>query len=219
MEKPMSQTRKKPPVEPDMDTQPLEGTPPADMSPSIMPSEQPANGHANIEGAGMDVIFFRHGIAVEQEDWTGEDRERPLTKEGIARTKRAARGLAHLGVRPSIVLTSPLVRAIETADIIRKKLDLNGDVYITEDLSPMSAPEQFLARLSEHIGEASVLCVGHEPHISATISTMISGKTATSMDMKKAGACCIHFIDGPKAGTGVLQWFLPAKFLRIIGEK
>ena len=64
-----------------------------------------------------------------------------------------------------------------------------------------------------------VLCVGHEPHISTTISAMISGKTAASVEVKKASACAIRFSGIPKSGAGTLLWLLPPKLLRLLGDR
>jgi len=166
----------------------------------------------------IEVIFLRHGIAMDQEDWDGDDRSRPLTKEGADRTKSAVRGLRALKVRADILWSSPLKRARQTAEIAKTELPFTSKIELIEDLSPEAAPDALIARLADVKRGTIVFCVGHEPHLSTTISSMISGKTAASVDMKKAGACSIRFTAGPKSGAGVLQWLVPPKILRLLGE-
>ena len=165
----------------------------------------------------MELIFLRHGLAANQEGWKGDDEDRPLTAEGTDRTKEVVRGLRSLKVRPDAILTSPLLRARETAEIATKGLITDAKVELADELGPSASPDRLIARLADLAEKPVVLCVGHEPHLSTTASAMISGKTAASVEMKKAGACCIRFTGIPKAGAGTLLWLLPPKFLRTIG--
>lgn len=165
----------------------------------------------------MEVIFFRHGLAEDREEWKSDDKDRPLTAEGFDRTKAAVRGLRTLKVRPDVILSSPLLRALETAEVAMKGLGNDVKVEIVDELVPAAPQDRLIARLGELGDKPMVLCVGHEPHLSTTASAMISGKTAASLEMKKAGACCIRFAGSPKAGAGTLLWLLPPKFLRLIG--
>jgi phosphohistidine phosphatase len=165
----------------------------------------------------MEVVFLRHGPAEDREEWKSDDRDRPLTAEGFERTKAAVRGLRTLKIRPNAILSSPLLRALETAEIAMKGLGTDAKVEIADELGPAASPDRIIARLGELADKPVVLCVGHEPHLSTTASAMISGKTAASLEMKKAGACCIRFTGPPKAGAGTLLWLLPPKSLRAIG--
>ena len=167
----------------------------------------------------MELVFLRHGLAADREEWNGEDEARPLTAEGVDRTKEVVRGLRALKVRPDVILSSPLLRARETAELAKKGLITDAKVEWADELTPSAAPDQLIARLADLADKPVVLCVGHEPHISTTISAMVSGKTAASFDVKKAGAGCIRFTGIPKAGAGILLWLLPPKFLRIIAER
>lgn len=164
----------------------------------------------------MELVFLRHGPAVDREDWKGDDADRPLTADGVDRTKEVIRGLKALKVKPDVIFSSSLLRARETAEIAKKGLITDAKVVPAEELVPDASPDRLIARLSDLADKPVVLCVGHEPHFSATISTMVSGKTAASVEMKKAGACCIRFTGIPKAGAGTLLWLVPPKFLRVI---
>ncbi len=167
----------------------------------------------------MELVFLRHGLAVDQEEWKGDEADRPLTAEGADRTREVVRGLRTLKVRPDVILSSPLLRARETAEIAKKGLITDAKVELAEELAPAASPDRIIARLADLADKPVVLCVGHEPHISTTISAMVSGKTAASFEVKKAGACCIRFTGAPKAGTGTLLWLLPPKFLRVIAGR
>jgi len=164
----------------------------------------------------MELVFLRHGPTVDREDWKGDDADRPLTADGVDRTKEVIRGLKALKVKPDVIFSSSLLRARETAEIAKKGLITDAKVVPAEELVPDASPDRLIARLSDLADKPVVLCVGHEPHFSATISTMVSGKTAASVEMKKAGACCIRFTGIPKAGAGTLLWLVPPKFLRVI---
>lgn len=164
----------------------------------------------------MDLILLRHGAAADREDWKGNDADRPLTTAGADRTKEVVRGLKALKVTPDSILSSPLLRARETAEIAKKGLLTDETVVPADELVPDASPDRLIAKLADLADKPVVLCVGHEPHISATISAMISGTTASAFDIKKAGACCIRFTGIPKAGAGTLLWLLPPKFLRLI---
>jgi phosphohistidine phosphatase len=167
----------------------------------------------------MELIFLRHGLAVDPEEWKGDDADRPLTAEGVDRTKDVVRGLRTLKVRPDVILSSPLLRARETAEIAKKGLITDAKVELAEELAPAASPDWLIRRLADLADKPVVLCVGHEPHISTTISAMVSGKMAATFEVKKAGACCIRFTGAPKTGAGTLLWLLPPKFLRVIAGR
>jgi phosphohistidine phosphatase len=167
----------------------------------------------------MELVFLRHGLVADREEWKGTDEDRPLTTEGVDRIKEVVRGLRALKVRPDVILSSPLLRARETAEIAKKGLITDAKVELADELTSSAAPDQLIARLADLAEKPVVLCVGHEPHISTTISAMVSGKTAASFDVKKAGVCCIRFTGIPKAGAGTMLWLLPPKFLRLIAAR
>jgi phosphohistidine phosphatase len=166
----------------------------------------------------MDVILFRHGIAVDAEHWKGDDATRPLTPAGADRTKQGAQGLGRLKVQPDHMFSSPLIRARQTAELVKAELALQTKIELVDDLRPDAPPDALLARLATLPARSVVLCVGHEPHLSTAMSLMISGKTAASIEMKKAAAGSVGFVGVPKAGVGTLQWLLPPRTLRVLGR-
>src|SRR6266849_8045526 len=107
----------------------------------------------------MELVFLRHGLAVDREEWKGEDEARPLTTEGVDRTKEVVRGLRVLKVRPDIILSSPLLRARETAEIAKKGLITDAKVELAEELAPAASPDRIIAQLADLADKPVVLCV------------------------------------------------------------
>lgn len=162
----------------------------------------------------MDCILFRHGIAVERADWKGDENLRPLTPKGLDKTRDAAAGLLRLKLEPGHLWTSPLARALETAKLIRQLLCPRIDLQAHEALLPGASPRALLALLASLPAEATVICVGHEPHLGEAAGIMLCGKPVTGLSLKKAGACCLRFSEAPKEGRAELRWWLTPAQLR-----
>ena len=114
----------------------------------------------------MNLYLLRHGIAAAKDDPAFEsDSERPLTKKGIKKFRKAARGIERLGVSFDAILSSPLVRARQTADIVAEILGQESSVDEIPALAPDSSPEQLLSELSSVEGKEHVMLVGHEPFL------------------------------------------------------
>jgi len=167
----------------------------------------------------MDCVLLRHGIAVEQDEWEGPDADRPLTERGAKRVAQAAAGLNRLDVQPTHILSSPLIRAIETANIAHSSLRIRSAVHILDELLPDAPPNRLLSILQDFPPESCVLCIGHEPHLGRVASVFLSGRTTTSFPLKKAGACLIELPIPAKPGQGVLRWWLTPSQLRAMGKK
>jgi phosphohistidine phosphatase len=166
----------------------------------------------------MDCLFVRHGIAVERDEWEGSDADRPLTERGAKRVAQMAAGLRRLDVQPTHVLSSPLIRAIETAKIVRRSLRVHTAVQIVDALLPDAPPNRLLSILHDLPPESCVLCIGHEPQLGMAASVFLSGRASTSFPLKKAGACLIELSIPPKPGQSVLRWWLTPSQLRAIGR-
>ena len=167
----------------------------------------------------MDCVLLRHGIAVERDEWEGPDAERPLTKRGSKRVAQVAAGLKWLDVQPTHVLSSPLLRAIETAKIVHRSLRARSAVQIVDELLPDAPPDQLLAILQDLPPKSCVLCIGHEPQLGMVASVLLSGRVSGSFPLKKAGACLIELSIPAKPGRGVLRWWLTPDQLRVIGKR
>lgn len=166
----------------------------------------------------MECLLFRHGIAVGRDEWKGEDAHRPLTEKGRHRTRQVAEGLAALKIKPSLILTSPFIRAHETADVLHRALDIKAAARICDELIPESPPDKVFPLLATVPQDACVVCVGHDPLLSDIAGLMLFGKPVAGLALRKAGACLIHFEDSPKAGRGQLEWWMLPSQLRALGK-
>jgi phosphohistidine phosphatase len=167
----------------------------------------------------MDCVLLRHGIAVERDEWEGLEADRPLTERGAKRVVQVAAGLNRLDVQPTHILSSPLIRAIETAKIVHRSLRVRSAIQIVDELLPDAPPDRFLSILHNLPPDASVLCIGHEPQLGMAASVLLSGRATTSFPLKKAGACLIELSLQAKPGRGVLRWWLTPRQLREMGKK
>jgi phosphohistidine phosphatase len=167
----------------------------------------------------MHLYLFRHGIAIDRDaPDCPPDPERGLTERGVRRTRRAARGLRQLKVRPDLVLCSPYLRARQTAEIAMQVLDLAPmRLTIRDDLLPFAAPESLLADLPQHY-EHDLLVVGHAPHLDALLAASIQHGDPGLTRLSKAGAACVTF-QTPDCRQATLDWLLPARVLRGLTRK
>ena len=131
----------------------------------------------------MELYLLRHGIA---EDDAPSDAERRLTPEGREKCRQAAAGLAALGISPTHVWTSPLIRARETA-----ALALPDHAAEIQDVLANEPPAALVAELSKLPNEAVVVCIGHEPQFSSTVEFLMQADG--QVQMKKAGLAKLSF--------------------------
>jgi phosphohistidine phosphatase len=166
----------------------------------------------------MDLYLLRHGDAADR--LTGgyaRDEDRPLTAAGRAEARDAARALAQLGELPGLVLTSPLVRAVQTATIAAEALRPAQDPAICAALAPGGSREAVVAALLASGPPASALLVGHMPDLGELAGWLVWGQPDTPLAFRTGGLCRITVPDPPAPGTGDLRWLLPPKLLRRLG--
>ena len=156
----------------------------------------------------MELYFLRHGIAADVGPAGLGDAGRPLTKEGIAKMQAGARGMRRLGLRLDVLLSSPLVRARETAAIVAREFGL--ELQLAEKLAPGCDMAQLFALLGEYRAVEQVMLVGHEPDFSTLIGALTGGSHVL---MKKGGLGCVD-IERLEQGAGTLTWLLPPRVLR-----
>jgi len=163
----------------------------------------------------MRLYLIRHGAAINRDDpaCPAED-ERYLTPEGIAKTRAAVAGLAALGIEPGVFLTSPLRRAVETAEVAARALRFPHDkIRKTEALKFESSPAALFRELTKLKAE-EVICFGHAPHLDQVIAHAL-GTRAIVTALKKAGAACLEMTSlAPPRGT--LVWLMTPKALRAL---
>ena len=167
----------------------------------------------------MDCLLFRHGIAVEPQECDGPEARRPLTAKGTEKVRQAAQGLLRMDMAPTHIASSPFVRAGQTAEILRDVLHESIGISRWTELLPDAPPRLLFDRLVKFPEDSCVLCVGHEPHLSAVAGLMIAGGLVSGLVFKKGGACLIRFDGTVKPGEGALRWWLMPMQLRALGER
>ncbi len=161
------------------------------------------------------VILFRHGPAEARDPrrWPN-DSDRPLARDGLAETRKAARGIALLEPRVRTVISSPAERARATAEIARKELGVDRALVLWPELGPDATASPILARLSSATRSAGfAMLVGHEPTLGELVGLCVSGDAISVARLGRAGAARIDFPQAPLPGGGVLEWLLTRKQL------
>jgi phosphohistidine phosphatase len=157
----------------------------------------------------MRCYFLRHGQAVDAGEWNGADFDRPLTDEGRERMTRAAKMLAALRLEIDTIVTSPFVRAKQTATIVAKKLNLADRLVEDTRLAGGFGMSALAEILAEHSAAESVMLVGHEPAMSRITGELIGG---ANVEFKPGSLACVDLPE-PARLQGTLVWLIPVKVL------
>ncbi len=159
----------------------------------------------------MEIYLLRHGIA-EDRSASGRDADRRLTDDGRAKLRRVLERAHQAGVRPSLILSSPLRRALETAEIAAHELGYEGKIMRIAALTPDSSPQQLWEAIREQRSEAAVLLAGHEPLFSSTVAYLL-GSTREMVHFRKGALVRIDVESTGPTPAGVLEWLLTAKLV------
>jgi phosphohistidine phosphatase len=157
----------------------------------------------------MVFYFLRHGLAEDRAVWLADDEQRPLTKEGKEKMAREAEALASLDLGLDLIVTSPLARALQTAQIVAQRLGMEDKLVQDERLSPGFGLQELSGILAAHPSVQTLMVVGHEPDFSETISDLIGGGRVVC---KKGGLARVDVISQAPL-TGELAWLIPPKVL------
>ena len=163
----------------------------------------------------MQVLLIRHAAAVPAGTPGTPDGERRLTPEGKAKFRVAAKGLARIASRPDVLLTSPLPRARQTAEIAARAFR-RIEPIVEPALARGSVPG-ILSVLGAHPADAVVALVGHEPTLSALLAHLLGARDGDRFAFKKGGAALVDLPDGP-SDPGRLVWFLKPSVLRALAD-
>ena len=167
----------------------------------------------------MRLYLMRHAeAAAAGTPGVPTDAARPLTEDGRLHVRRAAEGLARLKLNIGAIVSSPLLRAQQTAQEAAGALKVRSPMREWPELRPSADPQDALHRLAEFNGTSAVLFVGHEPHLSAWIALLTSDGSLRCL-MKKGAVACVEIDHAPPAaGSGLLRWLVSAKHLGHIGK-
>lgn len=158
---------------------------------------------------GMRVHVFRHGIA---EDATPgqDDSTRRLTPRGIEKLHRILRTAREAGVRPDTILTSPYVRAVQTAEAAKEALGFEGELIETEALVPYQTPFDLWREILVHRSSGELMVVGHNPLLSDFVC-FLTGTPSYGIALKKGAIAMVDVLPSSPRPQGSLIWLLTAR--------
>ena len=162
----------------------------------------------------LELYLIRHGVAAERGDDYPDDSKRPLTSAGISRLRKEAKALDAMDVGFDHIITSPLVRTRQTADVFAETLKTKPSVSQSDALAPAGTPVAIIQEIGKHSKKGRIALVGHEPNIGELAARLIGARAP--LEFKKGAICRIDFDVLPPKGTGQLRWFVTAKMLREI---
>jgi phosphohistidine phosphatase len=157
----------------------------------------------------MDLYLLRHGIA--EEGGTGmNDADRALTAEGRRKLRQVLMAACDAKVSLDLIVSSPLKRALQTAEVARKTLRYKGAIIKTKALEPGASVQQVWDEIRDYRDKAYVMLVGHNPLFSY-LAAYLLGSTGMQVDFKKGGLMKISFEHFPPAPRGMLCWYITPK--------
>ena len=157
----------------------------------------------------MNIYIVRHAVAAERgTPGYEDDSARPLTEAGSRKMKKIAKGFQRLGVELDVILTSPYVRARDTAKILAKQFNGMEKVFFSENLIPPGNFESLVFEIHEKYNVANIALVGHEPMLSSLVSWLTTGTMDVRMTMKKGGIAYLSSETLFQDGRATLEWLL-----------
>lgn len=160
----------------------------------------------------LELYLVRHAVAAERGDEYPDDTKRPLTTQGMSRFRREAKALDAFGVSIALILTSPLTRARQTAEILADTVKGKPSIVTADSLAPGGTAASVIQEVARHARKGSIALVGHEPNIGELAARLIGARSA--IEFKKGAVCRIDFDALPPKGVGMLRWFVTPRMLR-----
>jgi phosphohistidine phosphatase len=166
----------------------------------------------------MNLFVLRHGIAAEP-DAPGikSDAERPLVPKGEQRLRAAAAAMEKMGLSFDAIISSPYLRAKQTAEIVAKHFKLQKKLAFSDDLIPGGNPQTLIRQLNDlKPAPENILLVGHEPYLSRFIALLSSGSPAATIEMKKGGLCKLEVEELEYGHCATLAWLLTPRQMELM---
>jgi len=157
----------------------------------------------------MQVYLLRHGVA--EKDRSGlSDADRALTQDGRRKLREIIKAAGEAQVQPSLILTSPLKRAVQTAEVAQEVLGYKNEILRSKALLPGSSVEQVWEEIRAHRDKPSLMLVGHNP-LFAELSGYLLGSSDMQVEFKKGALLCVDFEEFRERPKGTLRWYLTSK--------
>jgi phosphohistidine phosphatase len=169
-----------------------------------------------MEAQQFELYLIRHGVAAERGENYPDDTKRPLTNEGVQKLRKESKALVALDITFDVILTSPLVRTRQTAEVVAAAFRNPPPIVNMASLAPGGTHNAIIEELSKQHRRHHIALVGHEPGIGELAGRLIGLRR--SLEFKKGAICRIDVSALPPAGPGQLRWFLTPRILRKIGK-
>jgi phosphohistidine phosphatase len=174
----------------------------------------------------MKLLVIRHAIAEDRDRFArkhgseADDGLRPLTAAGRRKMRGGARGLRRLVPRVDLLATSPLTRAVQTADVVAAAYQIRkwAEVAQLAPDKPVTALLKWVQEQEAERPDATIALVGHEPQVGVFVSWMLTGLQESFVEFRKGGACLLRCKGDVKPGRATLLWLLKPSQLRALGE-
>jgi phosphohistidine phosphatase len=165
----------------------------------------------------MKLFLLRHAIAEDRAVWKKSDAERPLTKEGVRKMEKNARGMRKgLNLTFDWILTSPFRRAYDSAQIVAREYKASKKLRLSKSLTPDGDIKGLIRHLAlDFRSWESILLVGHEPYLSRLIALLVTGQADAELELKKGGLCALSADSLTPGRCARLEWILTPKQLRL----
>jgi phosphohistidine phosphatase len=154
----------------------------------------------------MNLYFLRHGEALDGPQYP--DHERPLSQHGLEQAAGVGRFFREQGIRFDHVFCSPLLRARQTVEALQREAGVTP-IQTSDSLTSSSDPRNILLELRA-IDRENVLLVGHEPHLSKTVSLLLGLDDRSRVELRTCSLACVATSGGPNPGRGILRWLIPS---------
>jgi len=166
-----------------------------------------------VHNTGMVIYFLRHANAgPKQFSDAAKDEKRPIDKVGEVQCHDVGRALAFLGVAANVVISSPLTRAMQTAEIVAQEIGYEEKIVVDPALRPEATFEQFKALLNRHKDKPAIMVVGHDPSMTEFVNRVLSNGTPLAVvEMKKGG---VAKVEKELRRPAALRWLLTPKVVQ-----
>ena len=167
----------------------------------------------------MNLYILRHGIAVERgAPGVTKDADRSLTPKGERRLWRITEAMAALELTFDLILSSPYLRARQTAEIVAEAFKARKKLELLDSLTSEGDPKTLIAHLNGlQPAPESVLLVGHEPYLSGLVSRLVSGNDGLAVELKNGGLCILTTGALKYGRCATLEWLLTPKQMELMG--
>jgi phosphohistidine phosphatase len=162
----------------------------------------------------MNLYLMRHAIAAEAAE-NMEDSQRPLTDKGRKKLGKIAHSLGKLNLTFDLILTSPYLRARQTAEVVADELNIKEKLVVTSvNLAPPGLADQLVEEINTHEAVENLLIVGHAPCLSQLAGLLVAGDASLNINFKKGGLCKLSVGQLTYGRCATLEWLLTPAQLR-----